>query len=376
MKKLLLISLQVMLLLCTNYVTKSMSKTNNFTIKTYNKKIPKKIPHDTQYIIGADIGGTNSDFGVFEITNNIPELILSVHYKSKEIASFTSTVKNILSYLKNTYNITIKNASFAAAGVVSEDRSSCKVTNLSFYIDAKEIINHTDIKKVALSNDFEVIGFGVKLIDKNKLIKINNAKAKERETQAILGAGTGLGKCIMHWNKKLKRYFATPTEGGHADFSPQSPVEYELTEYIKKSEKRTSNVRWEDILSGAGISRLYNFFCYKNINNKKDLDTKEIFLHRDKDNNCLEAYNLFTKTYARCAKNFALDTLAKGGVYIAGGIAAKHIDIFHQKTFINEFTNSLKHSTLLKNIPIYVITDYNVSLYGAAQYMILEGLIS
>jgi glucokinase len=41
---------------------------------------------------------------------------------------------------------------------------------------------------------------------------------------------------------------------------------------------------------------------------------------------------------------------------------------------MDEFLNCGKQQELLKQIPVYVITDYNVSLYGAAEYMRLEGL--
>jgi glucokinase len=69
--------------------------------------------------------------------------------------------------------------------------------------------------------------------------------------------------------------------------------------------------------------------------------------------------------YARCAKNIALDTLAMGGIYIAGGIAAKNKEIFQTEEFIQSFEASLKRSDVLKQIPIYLIVNYDVSLYGA-----------
>ena len=81
---------------------------------------------------------------------------------------------------------------------------------------------------------------------------------------------------------------------------------------------------------------------------------------------------MYARFYARCAKDFALNALAVGGVYIAGGIAAKNLPMFELPAFMKEFVNCGKQQALLQEIPVYVITDYNVSLYGAAQYMILE----
>ena len=90
----------------------------------------------------------------------------------------------------------------------------------------------------------------------------------------------------------------------------------------------------------------------------------------------MDTYLLFTKLYAKCAKNLALDTISVGGIYVAGGIAAKNIEMFKQPIFVETFTKSHFHSELLKDIPVYVITDYKISLYGAARFLMLEGLCS
>jgi glucokinase len=73
----------------------------------------------------------------------------------------------------------------------------------------------------------------------------------------------------------------------------------------------------------------------------------------------------FIKFYARCARNFALDGLATGGVVIGGGIAAKNPHLFG-KEFLSEFVNNTAHKTLLEKIPIKVIMNYDASLLGAA----------
>ncbi len=74
---------------------------------------------------------------------------------------------------------------------------------------------------------------------------------------------------------------------------------------------------------------------------------------------------LFAKFYARCAKNFVLDCLATGGLYIAGGIAPKNTESFMEKEFLDEFTCAYQRSHVLENIPIYIIVNYDVGLYGA-----------
>ena len=57
--------------------------------------------------------------------------------------------------------------------------------------------------------------------------------------------------------------------------------------------------------------------------------------------------------------------LALNGIYIAGGIAAKNLAVFKDQVFMDEFLACNRQIDLLKNIPIKIILDYNVSLYGA-----------
>jgi glucokinase len=81
---------------------------------------------------------------------------------------------------------------------------------------------------------------------------------------------------------------------------------------------------------------------------------------------------LFTRFYGRCAKNIALDTLAGGGLYIAGGIAAKNKEIFVSKEFLDEFDRAYRRSEFLRKVPLYVILNYDISLLGACYAAVLK----
>ena len=164
--------------------------------------------------------------------------------------------------------------------------------------------------------------------------------------------------------------------GGHADFSPQHQSEFDLIRSIHKNENFTCNISWEDVLSGDGIRRIYRFF-HQRAHDTNHTDhvaphPDEIFKSRHQDEHAFNTFNWYAKFYARCTKNWALDALALGGIYIAGGIAAKNLALFQEKIFMDEFMNCGKQQELLSTVPIYVIGDYNVSLYGAAAYLILE----
>ncbi|OHD12961.1 MAG: hypothetical protein A2Z96_00850 [Spirochaetes bacterium GWB1_48_6] len=58
-----------------------------------------------------------------------------------------------------------------------------------------------------------------------------------------------------------------------------------------------------------------------------------------------------------------------GGLYLAGGIVGKNLEFFTENhLFINTFEEHCNPNIrkLLKEIPVFVINDYSISLLGAA----------
>ena len=91
-----------------------------------------------------------------------------------------------------------------------------------------------------------------------------------------------------------------------------------------------------------------------------------------KSNRCSrETYEWFLNFYARSARNFALETLPFGGLYIAGGIAMHNQDAF-TKSFSREFVNNLCMKDILKKIPVLLIKNYDISLLGAAYALVVK----
>ena len=55
-----------------------------------------------------------------------------------------------------------------------------------------------------------------------------------------------------------------------------------------------------------------------------------------------------------------------GGIYLAGGILAKNLSHIQTEVFRQHFEENDRHRDILQAIPIWVITNYDVSLFGAA----------
>ena len=74
-----------------------------------------------------------------------------------------------------------------------------------------------------------------------------------------------------------------------------------------------------------------------------------------------------------------LHVLARGGLDICGGVAAKNPHFVTSREFLEEFTDCPAYGDLLASIPVRLITHPDTGLLGAAAYgaMLLdEGRVS
>ena len=89
----------------------------------------------------------------------------------------------------------------------------------------------------------------------------------------------------------------------------------------------------------------------------------------DTDPIAAEMMRLFVKMLGRFASDVCTLLLPFGGFYLAGGIVQKDLrwlerDNLFMQYFEKNYNPNI--SPLLKKIPVYVIKDYSISLYGAA----------
>ncbi len=338
-------------------------------IKSYEKVNKEEY---SEFVLGGDIGGTKTRLGIAGVKKKKPVLLFSAEINTREIKSFPLFVNEVLEYAKEKYNISPKRACFGVAGPVPEKRNRCKLTNLKLNVNVKRILKKTSLGSLFLINDFEAIGYGVNLLSRKDIIKMKPGKKITGATKAVIGAGTGLGKCILVFNREYDIYLPVTSEGGHVDFPVKDKNELELMEFIKKFRNLAGYVSYEDVLSGNGIEALYYFFkkSFKKDKHISEIEKSEdipaaVSKYRKRSGLCREVFRLYAKFYGRCAKNFVLETLARGGLYIAGGIAQKNTDIFRSQEFLKEFETSETHRKILKAVPVYIITDENIGLKGA-----------
>lgn len=81
---------------------------------------------------------------------------------------------------------------------------------------------------------------------------------------------------------------------------------------------------------------------------------------------CVQTMDLFTQMYGAECGNLALKTLPLSGLYIAGGVAAKNQWVMTKNNqFLSEMKRKGRMQPLLEKIPVYLVTNESVGLYGS-----------
>ena len=197
------------------------------------------------FIIVGDVGGTNTYIAIMGVKNNKSfDAIFKNIYSTKSIKGFENLLNDTLREAKEQYDIEVNTACIGAAGPVSRKRGYVKLTNAPLEISTSELLAKTMLEKIILVNDFEIIGYGLDILDAKKdVIKLHHTGKDltsgwvQTNTFAAIGAGTGLGMSIAPYNLDKQLHMPLPSEGGHIDFAPQSELEAELVDFLRKNQK-------------------------------------------------------------------------------------------------------------------------------------------
>ena len=319
------------------------------------------------FVLGGDVGGTNTNIAVAGVREGKATLLYSAHFESRRLTSLAPAIREALDYGRVKYGIEVVRGVVGVAGPVTDPRKA-KPTNLPWTVDAEEMRREFGFEEFRIENDFQIIGRGIESLKETDLFSAKGGDPAFGDGRAVIGAGTGLGKAILVYDGE--KYRPVPSEGGHADFPVRDQFDLDLTDHIRGG--RDTPASYEDLLSGRGIEGIYDFLKGRGGGTDLTAEIEEaedkaaaISKQRKTDPLCRETFAVYARCFGRCAKNFVLEAVATGGLYIAGGIAAKNREVFASTEFSTEFLNAEKQRQILERTPVYVITNYDVSLYGA-----------
>ncbi len=316
-------------------------------------------------LLAGDVGGTKTLLGLFSPGNPRPALVKAATFATIESPSLTHIVSR---FLETFPGVQIGAACFGVAGPVTEQRAT--LTNIPWVVATDEIVQTFSIASVTLLNDLQAMAYSVPVLTPNEVFPLQQGQAVPGGNAALIAAGTGLGEALLHWVDG--RFVPSPTEGGHADYSPRTDAEAGLMHMLTSLYGRAE---WEHVLSGPGLVNIHRFthphgcpVCDPSIDPALAPSIISRSALENRCPQCAEALAMFVAAYGAEAGNLALHCLATAGVYLGGGIAPKILPALQAPAFLEAFRAKGPMTALLASIPVLVILNPEAGLIGAAVF--------
>jgi glucokinase len=336
------------------------------------------------FLLAGDIGGTKTILRLVEVTEvTLTEKTFKTVREAQYVsASFPDLVPMVREFLAQDKYIKPHLACFAIAGPVVNN--TCNLTNLKWVLDTQRLQTELDIPRINLLNDFAANSFGILGLKDFDVHTLQAGEARENSPIAVIGAGTGLGQAFLVPQGKKYQIFAS--EGGHTDFAPRNDLEMELLKYLRKK-LNVQHISVERIVSGQGITSIYRFLRDSGYGVESPVIAEKIRLWEQESNKtidpaaiisqaafkqsdrlCEKTIEIFIEAYGAETGNLALKLLCYGGIYIAGGIAAKILPLMQDGRFLQTFKDKGRVSTLIETIPVHIVLNPQVGLVGSVLY--------
>lgn len=365
-------------------------------------------------LLAGDIGGTNArlvsysapadaDFGDVKGLSK-HEIILHKNYKNEDFLSFSAVLVEFLAEPLNA-GPPFDACCFAVAGPVVNNQIN--FTNRDgWIIDRTTIMTDFGIKDVQLVNDFAASGYGLLALGPEEVITLQEGKPRPDAPIALIGAGTGLGECYLSPPTVDGDIPSShPSEGGHVEFAPRSMVEEELLRHLQDTlgpsiggdKSRVvrngaapdapplpdavrlvrERISVERVVSGQGMANIYEFLRTRHpdqVDARIDAEYNETnergrLIGKRQYNYPLfrSALEIMFGIYGSEAGNVALKYLPYGGLYVAGGIAPKNVELMQgaDALFMERFREKGRMSSIMGDIPVHVVMKEDLGLRGA-----------
>ena len=302
-------------------------------------------------ILAGDIGGTKTLLALAGDDG----IVCERRYPSRDWPDFPSLLR---AFLGESGAKHIAAACFGVAGPAQDNRA--KVTYLPWRVDGPALGEAFAIGRVAVVNDFAAAAQGVAALGADDLVTLQEGRPLEGAPRLLIGAGTGLGVAALLPEDGGWR--TVGGEGGHIGFSPADEEQLGVWRHLARSGGR---VTAENVISGPGLAAIYASLDKVSPGGTANTDPAAIAAAAATEPRARRALDLFIAAYGAFAGDLALLFMARGGIYLGGGIAPKILPYLEGDRFAHAFRQRGAHAVLMADFPIRVVTEERLGLLGA-----------
>ncbi|MBQ9405897.1 MAG: glucokinase [Desulfovibrio sp.] len=316
-------------------------------------------------IYAADIGGTHARYACFSHENGQLRLMAVKWASSAPLLQ----AEDVLSAMYGELGTGPKPGdalAIALAGPVAGQTGY--LTNGRLRLDMRPIAARLGLVRCLLLNDFAAQAHAMltEVGTQACPIRIPASVTPDRATRAVFGAGTGLGAASLHWweptesaeGEPVGQWQAVPSEVGHTPF----PFCGEEEQRYANALAQTLGQEWasmEDVLCGRGLERLHAFLTGR----QEDAAT----VGREALSRETPTLQWYARFLGRFCRLWICTTLCTGGLWIAGGIAARNPLCVTCPEFVHELLRGTALQDVLCSVPVRLVTNTDSGLWGAAQ---------
>ncbi len=308
-------------------------------------------------ILIGDIGGTNARFAlVLDAASERRDLAVV------QTADFANIDDAIRASVLSQDGVRPRSAVLAIAGPIAGEE--IELTNCHWVVRPNRLIGDLGFDDVILVNDFEAQALAVSAMPEDGREAIGEAGEVREGARVVVGPGTGLGVAGLVRTRGI--WVPVAGEGGHVDLGPRTARDLDLWPHLERIGGRVSA---EQVLCGRGLVNLYNAVRRTEGLAPGEHTPASVTAAAERgDAAAREAIGLFSVYLGRVAGDLALVFMARGGVYVAGGVFGRIAPFVDRQAMRAAFEDKAPHEALLREMPLFEITQPLAALAGLAAY--------
>ena len=255
--------------------------------------------------------------------------------------------------------------SMAIANPITGDQ--VRMTNHHWSFSQTAVVAEFGLKNFRLLNDFTALALALPDLPAQELHQVGGGAAVPGVAMGLVGAGTGLGVSGLLPDGR-GGWVPLEGEGGHVTLPATTGRERLVMDGLIL---RYGHASAERVCCGQGLVDTCAILCEADGAATHGLDTPSAVTDaalKAGHPQALETLNIFCAMLGSVAGNLALTLVARGGVYVGGGIVPRLGAWFDTSPFRERFDHKGRFTDLLSSLPVWVITSaQSPALLGAAR---------
>jgi len=311
-------------------------------------------------IVVADIGGTHARFAIAVVSEgHCLSLGEPVKLQTADHASLHTAWEAFGEALGRQLP---RAAGIAIAAPIAGD--TIKLTNNPWIVRPAQIAERLGLDAHVLINDFAAVAHAVDGVGEDHLMHLAGPvePLPAEGVISVLGPGTGLGVAALL--RTADHSHVVATEGGHTDFAPLDAVEDRLLARLREEHNRVSVER---VVAGPGLRTIFEVIAQLEGREMPKGDDKALWTMalEGRDSLAEAALDRFCLCLGAVAGDVAL-VHGPGPVVIAGGLGYRLRNYLPRSGFAERFAAKGRYTSLMRTLPVKLITHPEPGLFGAA----------